>query len=302
MIRFDAAFHRGGTALEAGDADAANDMVEVAARVADRLRQPRFLWQARLMQTAQAVFRGALDDAEFFADEALELGRRAGQGSDAFVFHTEQLARDPPLAGSVSTSTSSSCGRSPASRTGTSATRSPATCTRPATSMTRCEIYRNAVGRGVPAVAPRHARRAIAVQPCVPRRARSTTHDRRWVCTTRCSRSPTPSRTRRSPSPSAGTTSACSRRRWERSTTAESCLRKAIAVHDMVGAPLFRAESEIELARILFDDGRDAERVTELLQRARADGCGAWIATSRQGVRPPSVSHPISVLLEDDEQ
>ena len=47
MIRFDAAFHRGGTALEAGDADAANDMVEVAARVADRLRQPRLLWRAR---------------------------------------------------------------------------------------------------------------------------------------------------------------------------------------------------------------------------------------------------------------
>ena len=89
-IRFDAAFHRGGTALEAGDAEAANDMVELAARVAGSLHQPRFLWQARLMQTAQAVFRGSLDDAEFFADEALDLGRRAGQNADAFVFHTEQ--------------------------------------------------------------------------------------------------------------------------------------------------------------------------------------------------------------------
>ena len=89
-IRFDAAFHRGGTALEAGDAEAANDMVDLAARVASSLRQPRFLWQARLMQTAQAVFRGALDDAEYFADEALEIGRRSGQGADAFVFHTEQ--------------------------------------------------------------------------------------------------------------------------------------------------------------------------------------------------------------------
>jgi hypothetical protein len=34
---------------------------------------------------------------------------------------------------------------------------------------------------------------------------------------------------------------------------AESDLRRAIAIHDMVGAPLFRAESEIELARVLIE-------------------------------------------------
>ena len=66
-------------------------MVEVAARVADRLRQPRLLWQARSTQTAKAVFRGAVDDADYFVAEALELGRRAGQGSEAFLFYTEQL-------------------------------------------------------------------------------------------------------------------------------------------------------------------------------------------------------------------
>ena len=65
---------------------------------------------------------------------------------------------------------------------------------------------------------------------------------------------------------------------------AESDLRKAIAIHDMVGAPLFRAESEIELARVLLehDDTTDVEallasaeataavRGAELLTRAVA--------------------------------
>ena len=44
------------------------------------LRQPRFLWQARLMQTAQAVFRGALDDAEFFADRGARARAAGGAG------------------------------------------------------------------------------------------------------------------------------------------------------------------------------------------------------------------------------
>ena len=92
----DAAFHRGGTALEAGDADAANDMVEVAARVADRLRQPRLLWRARLMQTAQAVFRGALDDADYFAAEAVERTKRNRPGVEFKTDLEESLVYGVP--------------------------------------------------------------------------------------------------------------------------------------------------------------------------------------------------------------
>ena len=51
--------------------------------------------------------------------------------------------------------------------------------------------------------------------------------------------------------------------------TAEPYLRKAIAVHDIVGAPLFRAESEIELARVLLGGGRDTD-AEELLTSALA--------------------------------
>ena len=89
-IRFDAAFHRGGTALEAGDADAANDMVDVAARVAEPAAPaavpvagapdadraggvPRCARRRRVLRRRSARARPAV---------------RAGR--DAFLFHTEQ--------------------------------------------------------------------------------------------------------------------------------------------------------------------------------------------------------------------
>jgi hypothetical protein len=62
---------------------------------------------------------------------------------------------------------------------------------------------------------------------------------------------------------------------------AESFLRKAVAVHEMVGAPLFRAESEIELARLLLDAGRGAEAASLIRPaRATAQERGAGLLTS----------------------
>jgi DNA-binding SARP family transcriptional activator len=90
-MRFDSAFSRSGTAWEAGDVVTINQMEELAAELAAELRQPRLEWQASFMRTARRLLEGRLDDAERASFETLELGRRAGQDTEAFIFHNEQI-------------------------------------------------------------------------------------------------------------------------------------------------------------------------------------------------------------------
>jgi class 3 adenylate cyclase len=90
-IRFQAAFQRSGTALESGDVAAANDMVDLAGEVVGELRQPSLAWQASFMRTSRRILEGALDEAEQNANETLDLGRRANQDAEAFIFFTEQM-------------------------------------------------------------------------------------------------------------------------------------------------------------------------------------------------------------------
>jgi hypothetical protein len=52
-IRFDSAFSHSGTAWEAGDVPAINEMEEMATALAADLRQPRLEWQASFMRTAR---------------------------------------------------------------------------------------------------------------------------------------------------------------------------------------------------------------------------------------------------------
>jgi len=90
-FEFQAAFHRSGTALEAGDADAANEMVDRAWQLAHDLNQPTLLFQASMMHTSKTILEGALDDAERGAHEMYELGQRANQGSEAVIYFTELM-------------------------------------------------------------------------------------------------------------------------------------------------------------------------------------------------------------------
>ena len=258
-IRFDAAFHRGGTALEAGDAEAANDMVDLAARVASSLRQPRFLWQARLMQTAQAVFRGALDDAEFFADEALEIGRRSGQGADAFVFHTEQTLEIARWRGGLADQVEQlrPFAGQPAWDFGYSITRY---LYEAGAVVEASDIYRRIVAsRFLP------LRRDMLAAPALYNLALLATRERDRATAEGLYAALQPF------ADAFANTTVAKPVGWHylgmlaatmgRIDDAESDLRRAIAIHDMVGAPLFRAESEIELARVLLehDDTTDVE-------------------------------------------
>jgi tetratricopeptide (TPR) repeat protein len=266
-LRFDAAFHRGGTALEAGDADAANDMVDLAARAASRLRQPRFLWQARLMQAAQAVFRGALDDAAFFADEALTLGRRAGQGADAFVFHSEQTMEIHRWQGRLSEHEEQL--RSLAGQRewdfGYALTRY---LYEAGDTETAGIIYRRIVAEGFLPL-----RRDMLAAPALYNLAFLATREGDKDTATGLRDALVPF------ADSFANTTVAKPVGWHylgllaatigEFDEAEANLHKAIAIHDLVGAPLFRAESEIELARLVLDHG-DRARADELLERASA--------------------------------
>ena len=90
-IGFHAVWSRSPTAVESGDADAVDKLVEIASNLADDLRLPAFLWQASFMRTARLILRGELDEAERLAGQTLELGQRAGQQIEAFVFYNEQI-------------------------------------------------------------------------------------------------------------------------------------------------------------------------------------------------------------------
>jgi tetratricopeptide (TPR) repeat protein len=253
-------------------------MVEVATRVADKLRQPRLLWRARLMQTAQAVFRGALDDADFYAEEAFELGRKAGQGSEAFLFHAEQqleirrwqgrldehIGQLQPFAGQ------------PGIDFGYAITRYlyDAGSTHDA-----LRIYREIVARPFLPL-----RRDMLVAPSLYNLA---------FLAGRQGDGKTAEGLYDALLPLADTfanTTTAKPVGWHylgvlaatmgKFDAAESALRNAIRIHDLVGAPLFRAESEIELARLLLDAGRasDAEPLVASA-RAAAARRGAGLLT-----------------------
>ena len=90
-ISFDNAFLHTSTAWEGGDWVASNQMQETAMTLAGQLRQPRLEWQASFMQTARRLLDGDLEEAERCAQKTLDLGQRAGQHTEAFMFFNEQM-------------------------------------------------------------------------------------------------------------------------------------------------------------------------------------------------------------------
>jgi tetratricopeptide (TPR) repeat protein len=90
-VKFQAAFHRSGTATEAGNLEAANAMVELAGQLADELNQPSLLFLTSMMRTSRRILEGALEEAEQGAFATLKLGQRANQGGEALIFFMELL-------------------------------------------------------------------------------------------------------------------------------------------------------------------------------------------------------------------
>jgi tetratricopeptide (TPR) repeat protein len=76
--------------LERGEVAEAGRLLDAFEEIADRLRQPIYLWQAKLFRTMEAQLRGAFELAERLAMEALELGQRA-QDPDALTLFATQI-------------------------------------------------------------------------------------------------------------------------------------------------------------------------------------------------------------------
>jgi DNA-binding SARP family transcriptional activator len=76
--------------LELGEVAQAAAQLEAFERIAETLRQPIYLWQAKLFRTLQSLLRGAFQEAEQQALAALELGQRA-QDPDAVALFATQI-------------------------------------------------------------------------------------------------------------------------------------------------------------------------------------------------------------------
>ena len=67
--------------LELGDIEAVDLAIRTFTRLADRLKQPIFLWHVATWRVMRALLEGRLGDAETLLDEALAAGQRAQQQS-----------------------------------------------------------------------------------------------------------------------------------------------------------------------------------------------------------------------------
>lgn len=72
--------------LEAGDAEAAGATLDDFERLAEELRQPLYLWEARWLRGLRAMLVGRFDDAERLVFEALDMGQRAEDPDALAVF------------------------------------------------------------------------------------------------------------------------------------------------------------------------------------------------------------------------
>jgi len=63
--------------MEIGDIPAVDAEIEAYARLAEELRQPRYLWQVPFLRASRALMEGRFSDCERLRQEALTIGRRA---------------------------------------------------------------------------------------------------------------------------------------------------------------------------------------------------------------------------------
>jgi tetratricopeptide (TPR) repeat protein len=79
--------------VDAGDLDGAEEFHAQAASIAERLRQPTYLWADRVRAATVAFARGRVADAERLANEALALGRSAANATALQMFGIFEMAR-----------------------------------------------------------------------------------------------------------------------------------------------------------------------------------------------------------------
>lgn len=77
--------------LEQGDVYAAEAEADAFALVAERLRQPLYLWCVPLWQGMRALMQGRLDDVERLTGQVQAIGRRAGSDNAAMLAQSQRV-------------------------------------------------------------------------------------------------------------------------------------------------------------------------------------------------------------------
>jgi eukaryotic-like serine/threonine-protein kinase len=77
--------------LELGDVPAVEEELKTYARLADELRQPRYLWLAPFYKSTFALLEGRFEDCERLVRQALTIGQRAQDPNAILFFNTEMV-------------------------------------------------------------------------------------------------------------------------------------------------------------------------------------------------------------------
>jgi len=77
--------------LELGDVPAVEEELKTYARLADELRQPRYLWLTPFYKSACALLEGRFEECERLMRQARTIGQRAQDPNAVLFFHTEMV-------------------------------------------------------------------------------------------------------------------------------------------------------------------------------------------------------------------
>ena len=82
-------YHR----LQVGDLNAAEEVVAQERAIAERVRQPEYLWSTKVHLATVAMARGRMEEAEGHANEALAMGQSAGIETALQMFGVFEISR-----------------------------------------------------------------------------------------------------------------------------------------------------------------------------------------------------------------
>ena len=238
--------------FELGDMPAFREEVARHARLADELRLPSFQWYTPLWAAVEALLAGRYEEAERLADEARELGVRAGDRNadlfaDMLAVHRPARAR----ASSTRSTSASSRTRSPTPRPAPPTPPPTRGCSPAAARRRRARATLDDRDR-----APARVRRQLDVGPGRVRRGLRPARRRRPTRPSSTSASrPTPAAPRppgaRSPATARSTaTSAAWPRCSAAATTPSATCRTAIARNHELGCTVWAEHAERWLERL----------------------------------------------------
>jgi class 3 adenylate cyclase/tetratricopeptide (TPR) repeat protein len=259
---------RAAAAVEAGQLQLAGQLVTRQTELAGRLREPTYSWLAAYDRATQALMTGLLEEAERSAEDARVIATDSGQ-PEALAFYAGQLINirfeqgrleelEPLIAVQVETNPGI-----PAFRGALALARAEAGMHEQALEVLAVDAELDF--SGLPYDSNWLAGMAIYAEACAlldDRRAAAALHEllAPWIDHVAFNSATTWGLVERH----VGNLE----RVLGRYEEAEQSLRRAAERHAAMGAPLWRARTRLDLARVLLERGVDSEEATQLLEQA----------------------------------